>query len=175
MLLYHDIIILTNNQIKFCVLPLAVITSQYYIEDCEYHLEDDQHILTAGHSSWSGKLLDRVPHVCISCQMSPLLHRYWKVCLKLYKISLLNDELHWLSTWLLLAHHPSNWGRPLFLRLKRARLLILTIRSPGGDLRQVCAAVRGPGAAADWAELPSHRNPQGHEPGGEAVQVVFFY
>ena len=31
--------------------------------------------------------------------------------------------------------------------------------------------MRGPGAAADRAELPRHRHPQGHEPGGEALAL----
>ena len=45
--------------------------------------------------------------------------------------------------------------------------------SQGGDLRQVRAEMRGVGAAVDRAELPRDRHPQGHEPRGEAVQVVF--
>ena len=31
--------------------------------------------------------------------------------------------------------------------------------------------MRGPGAAPHRAELPRHRHPQGHEPGGEAVAL----
>ena len=43
--------------------------------------------------------------------------------------------------------------------------------SQGGDLRQVGPTMRGPRPAADRAELPRHRHPQGNEPGGEAVEV----
>ena len=45
--------------------------------------------------------------------------------------------------------------------------------SQGGDLRQVGPTMRGPRPAADRAELPRHRHPQGNEPGGEAVEVNF--
>jgi len=37
----------------------------------------------------------------------------------------------------------------------------------GGDLRQVGPALRGSVPAPGGAELPSHRHPQGHGPGGE--------
>ena len=43
--------------------------------------------------------------------------------------------------------------------------------SQGGDLRQVGPTMRGPRPAADRAELPRHRHPQGNEPGGEALKV----
>ena len=45
------------------------------------------------------------------------------------------------------------------------------ILSAGGDLREERAALRGPGAAADRAELPRHRHPPRHEPGGEALPL----
>ena len=44
-------------------------------------------------------------------------------------------------------------------------------RVAGGHLCQERAAVRGPGATPHRAELPRHRHPQGHEPGGEAVAL----
>ena len=43
--------------------------------------------------------------------------------------------------------------------------------SQGGDLRQVGPTMRGPRPAADRAELPRHRHPQGNEPGGETLKV----
>ncbi len=41
----------------------------------------------------------------------------------------------------------------------------------GGDLREERPALRGPGAAADRAELPRHCHPPRDDPGREAVQV----
>ena len=42
----------------------------------------------------------------------------------------------------------------------------------GCDLREVCAAVHRAVSAPRRAELPRHCHPQGHEPGGETLQVA---
>ena len=42
---------------------------------------------------------------------------------------------------------------------------------PGGDLREERAALHGPGPTPHRAELPRHRHPPRHEPGGEAVAL----
>ena len=42
---------------------------------------------------------------------------------------------------------------------------------PGGDFRQERSALHRPGSTLDRAELPSHRYPQGNEPGRKAVEI----
>ena len=42
---------------------------------------------------------------------------------------------------------------------------------PGGDFRQERSALHRSGSTLDRAELPSHRYPQGNEPGREAVEI----
>lgn len=42
----------------------------------------------------------------------------------------------------------------------------------GGHLREVCAALHGPGAAPGGAELPGHRHPPGHGAGGAVSACV---